>query len=85
MKVYTRVFGNVLSGWCTTRNWSGVSNTHAHSGIYQLKYHTCNLSCIGQTERGLELRFKEYIHYITSNNPQWAYPIHIVHNVHEYW
>jgi hypothetical protein len=84
MKICTRVFGNVLSRWCTTWNCSGVSNTRAHSVIYQLKCHSCNLSYVGQTEHGVELRFKEHIRYITSNNPQWVYAIHIVHSAHKY-
>jgi hypothetical protein len=57
---------------------------HAHSDIYQLKCHTCNLSYIGQNGSRLELRLKEYIHYITQKNPQSVYVIHIVHNANEY-
>jgi hypothetical protein len=30
------------------------------------------------------LQYKEHVYYITSNNPQSAYNIHIVHNAHEY-
>jgi len=32
----------------------------------------------------LELRFKEHIHYITTNNPQSTYALHILYNAHEY-
>jgi hypothetical protein len=32
----------------------------------------------------LELRNKEHIRYITSNNPQSAYTNHILDNAHEY-
>jgi hypothetical protein len=32
----------------------------------------------------LELRFKKHICYITSNNPQLADTVHILHNVHKY-
>jgi len=32
----------------------------------------------------LELRFKEHIRYTTSNNPQTAYALYILHNAHEY-
>ena len=60
------------------------SNIHAQIGIYQLKSHICNVSHIGQTDRRLELRFKEHIRYITSNNPQLAYSLFILHNAYEY-
>jgi hypothetical protein len=32
----------------------------------------------------LELRYKEHIHYITSNNPQSAYTNYILASAHEY-
>jgi len=32
----------------------------------------------------LELRIKKHICYITSNNPQLANTVHILHNVHKY-
>jgi len=31
----------------------------------------------------LELRFKEHIRYITSNNPVLGYALYILHNAHE--
>jgi len=37
-----------------------------------------------QTRCRLELRFKEHICYITSNNRQSAYAIHVLQSVHEY-
>jgi len=39
---------------------------------------------MGQIGSKLELRNKEYIRYITSNNPQSAYANHIRDNAHEY-
>jgi hypothetical protein len=39
---------------------------------------------MGQIGSKLELRNKEHIRYITSNNPQSAYANHILDNVHEY-
>jgi len=60
------------------------TNIHAQSCIYQMESHICNLSYISQTGIGLKLRFKEHICYITSNNPQSAYAIHILHSAHEY-
>jgi len=37
-----------------------------------------------QTRCRLELRFKAHICYITSNNRQSTYAIHILHSAHEY-
>jgi hypothetical protein len=45
---------------------------------------TRDLSYIGQTGQRLVLRFKEHIRYITSNNPQSEYLLHIAHNIQEY-
>jgi hypothetical protein len=59
------------------------TNIHAQSAIYQLIFHTCNLSYIGQTRRRLDVRFKEHTRYIISN-PQTAYALHILHTAHEY-
>ena len=56
--------------------------TQLYSGIYQLKCHTGDLFCLGNTGKILVLRNKEYIHYITSSNPQSAYVLHILHNSH---
>jgi len=39
---------------------------------------------IGQTGRGINIRHKEHIRYIKTNNPQSAYAMHILHNRHEY-
>jgi len=57
---------------------------HNQWGIYQLTCNTCNLSYVGQTSRSLNIRYKEHIHYIRSNNPQSAYALHILQNRHEY-
>jgi hypothetical protein len=60
------------------------SNTYVLSGIYQLQCHTCRLSYVGQTGRRPEQRYKEPTRYVTSNKPQSAYALHILHNQHEY-
>jgi hypothetical protein len=54
------------------------------SGIYKLKCKTCNLAYIGQSGRAIDIRFKEHIRYIRTNNPISAYAAHILHNIHEY-
>jgi hypothetical protein len=44
---------------------------HRHnepSGIYKLKCNTCNKVYVGQCDRAIEIRFKEHIRYIRSNN-----------------
>jgi hypothetical protein len=48
------------------------------NGKYKLECHTCNNVYVGQ------LAIKEHISYITSENPQSAYDINILHNEHEY-
>jgi hypothetical protein len=48
------------------------------NGKYKLECHTCNIVYVSQ------LAIKEHIRYITSNNPQSAYDILILHNEHEY-
>jgi len=54
------------------------------SGIYGIKCNTCNKTYIGQTGRGINIRHKEHIRYIKTNNPQSAYAMHILNNRHEY-
>jgi len=56
------------------------TSTSMCCGIYQLQYNNCNLSYICQNGRCLEPRYKEHVGYITSNNPQSAYAIHILQN-----
>ena len=59
------------------------NSTYMLSGIYQLQFHTCHLSYVGQTDRRLEQRYKEPTRYIASNKPQSAYALHILHSQHE--
>jgi hypothetical protein len=65
-------------------------NTTSHlspydkSGIYSLKYKTCQLTYAGQTSRSLRLRFQEHTRYIKQNSPQSGYTVHILQNKHEY-
>jgi len=39
---------------------------------------------VGQTNRSLNIRYRELIGYIRNNNPQSAYAQHILRNQHEY-
>ena len=57
---------------------------HECSGIYGLTCNTCQMTYVGQTSRNLNIRYKEHIRYITTNNPQLAYALHILQNRHEY-
>jgi len=50
------------------------------SGIYSISCNTCNKRYIGQTDSGINIRYKEHIRYIKTNNPQSAYAMHILHN-----
>jgi hypothetical protein len=54
------------------------------SGIYKFTCNTCKMSCIGQTSRNLNQRYREHIRYIRNNDPQSAYAQHILQNLHEY-
>ena len=54
------------------------------SGIYKLTCKTCNKAYIGQTSRDLTKRHREHIRYIKNNDPQSAYALRILNNIHEY-
>jgi hypothetical protein len=54
------------------------------SGIYKLTCKTCHKAYIGQTSRSLTARFREHTRYIKNNNPQSAYALHILENLHKY-
>jgi len=59
-------------------------NIQNPSGIYKLKCNTCNKIYVGQSGRAIDIRYKEQIRYVRTNNPQSAYAIHILQNRHEY-
>jgi hypothetical protein len=54
------------------------------SGIYGLTCNTCQMTYVGQTNRNLNIHYKEHIRYIRTNNPKSAYALHILQNRHEY-
>jgi hypothetical protein len=54
------------------------------SGIYSLKCNTCDHVYVGQSGRAIDVRFREHIRYIRTNNPISAYASHILQNGHEY-
>jgi len=54
------------------------------SGIYKLKCNTCNNSYAGQSGRSTATKYKEHTQYIRTNNPIWAYALHILNNRCEY-
>ena len=53
------------------------------SGIYKLKCNTCNNVYVGQSDRSIDIRHKEYIRYLRTNNPLSAYAMHNLQNRHE--
>jgi len=53
-------------------------------GIYKLKCNTCNNVYFGQSDRSINVRHKEHIRYIRTNNPLSAYALHILQSGHEY-
>ena len=54
------------------------------SGIYEIKFNTCNLKYLGQSGRPITTRYKEHVRYIRANNKTSAYAAHILNNRHEY-
>jgi hypothetical protein len=54
------------------------------SGIHILQCKTCNKSYVGQTGRLIEIRHRECIRCIKTNNPISAYALHNLNNRHEY-
>jgi hypothetical protein len=50
----------------------------------KLKCNTCNGVYVGQSHRAINVRYKEHIRYIRTNNPKSVYATHILENRHEY-
>ena len=59
-------------------------NNKNPSGIYKLKCNTFNKAYVGQSGISIDIRHKEHIRYIRTNNLQSAYAKHILQNRHEY-
>ena len=49
-----------------------------------MKCNTCNNVYVGQSGRSINIRHKEHIRYIRTNNPFSAYALHVLQNGHEY-
>jgi len=54
------------------------------SGIYSIRCITCNNEYVGQSNRDIQIRYKEHINQIRNCNPQSAYANHILQNRHEF-
>jgi len=54
------------------------------SGICKLKCNTCNKAYVGQLGRSIDIRHKEHVMYIWTNNTLSAYAVHFLQNKHEY-
>jgi hypothetical protein len=52
------------------------------SGIYKMKFLDCPLKYIGQTGRTFNIKYKEHIHDIRSNNSNSGYSNHILNTGH---
>ena len=59
-------------------------NTQSPSGVYELKCNTCKRVYVGQSGSAIDIRYKEHIRYVRTNNSQSAYATHILQNNHEY-
>jgi hypothetical protein len=55
-----------------------------NSGVHILQCKTWNKSYVGQTGRMIEIRHREHIRCIKTNNPISAYALHSPKNRHEY-
>jgi hypothetical protein len=53
-------------------------------GIYKLKCNTCNRVYVGQSAWAINVRHKEHIRYVRTNNPKSACATHILENMHAY-
>ena len=76
--------------WCTfIVLWLPTCFSHPYGNLqgdfFENKKKIVITVCLNHpTVLQLELRLKKHICYITSNNPQLAHTIHILHNVHKY-
>ena len=52
--------------------------------MYRLHCKTCNKSYVGQTGRSIEIRHREHILYVKTNNPISTYTLLILNKKHEY-
>jgi hypothetical protein len=73
---------NSIQNILNTQNQN--KNKYTYSSIYQMICHICSNSYIGQTDRGLEIRYKEHIRHIKNNSSQSAYTHHVLLNRHNY-
>jgi hypothetical protein len=48
------------------------------SGIYSLRYATCDKTYVGQSGRPTAVRYREHTRYIRTDNPMSAYALHIL-------
>ena len=60
------------------------TSPHEKSGIYKITCKTYHKSYVGQTNRNLNLRFREHVRYIKTNDPRLAYALHTLNCRHEY-
>jgi hypothetical protein len=68
----------------TSQQLTGKQTQENPSGTYSLKCNTCNRVYVGQSGRAINIRHKEHIRYIRTNNPTSAYAMHILNTQHEY-
>jgi hypothetical protein len=52
--------------------------------IWKIACNTCNNIYVGQPGGSINIRHKEYVRYIRTNNPSSAYALHILQNRYEY-
>ena len=52
--------------------------------FHKTKCNTCNKLYVGQSEISINVRYKENLRNILTNNPVSVYTLHTLHNRHEY-
>ena len=52
--------------------------------FYKFLVGDCCCFIVGQTGRSIEIRHREHVRYIKTNNPLSSYALHIINNRHEY-
>ena len=60
------------------------TSEYEKSGIYKITCKTCQKSYVGQTNRNLNLRFREHVQYIKNNDPCSAFALRILNCRREY-
>jgi hypothetical protein len=73
---------NTMQNYLQSKNHD--SDKYNCSGIYKIKFNSCQLNYIGQTGRNFRTRYKEHIQAIHTNKTTSRYAQHILDTGHAY-